>query len=437
MKKIILIMVIFLFGNVFGSVDNEKYEQEEVAYFNYILTLLSIEEESSTFIFSGDDELKNIKERELRLYLDRYFPKYNSSQILFHFGKYYEEVDDELRAKLTYLKHLFYFPNSKYSAKIKKNIRDLIAKNRRKSEMDIKLMKILDRGLPNTKIEVIESQRLYIMTLINLGNDDVDPIIEEAFFKLQVMAKPDDRPDEIIFWYAIFNSNMRKFKIAIEEYDKIGLIYPNSKYLARAIYKSAYIKEIEMKEYKRAIDRYNNVIEKFPNDSLALKSLQKIALIYYEKLDQSNIALEKYREIIENYSDKKAELDARFKRGEIYRKVSRPLDFAIEEYQIIVDEWSDNTEVAGNAMEIIGDIKVEMSELHLAIKQFVALADKYPKYKKNPEILYRSGGIAYDDLEEYKLAKKMYMRIVKDYPRSDYYSKSKKMIVKINKKMEK
>jgi TolA-binding protein len=294
-------------------------------------------------------------------------------------------------------------------------------------------IKIIQEGIkkyPDDN-QIVAGKSLLVSSYYKLGN------YQEAIALLNILTREyPDYKDRSLWEYrkAYIGYKEENWQAAIGGFKQYLKDYPKEEREPFALY---YISKIykKLKNYNLAIEYANKFLKDYPNHDLAEKAELIIAhSLLREK--QYEEAEKKYKEFINKHKES-ANLDrAYYFLGSCYAesaKWSRDkrelLKQALNYYSIVINDYSDS--VWGHlATADIGYTYYRLSDYEQAIAY-------YKKYIKDEKSEKRLGnklfflGACYERLGNIDEAKKLYNRIIKNYPNTKWEEHAKKALKKI------
>jgi len=149
--------------------------------------------------------------------------------------------------------------------------------------------------------------------------------------------------------------------------------------------------------------------------------------VYYFEADSLDLALNGdgnnlgFLDIIDLYGRTKAANLAEFYAGTSFLKKGN-YNQAI---QYLKDFSSDDLLLQARAYSLIGDAYMQLGNFDEAVNYYKKAADYNPNKYFTPQYLMKAA-LAYEKLNNYKSAKEMYDRIIKDFATSNEYQEAKK-----------
>ena len=105
--------------------------------------------------------------------------------------------------------------------------------------------------------------------------------------------------DYALYQTALVNGLQRNYSQKILDLSKLTANYPNSPYVASALYEQGRAYQ-QTDQPEQAIQAFRRIINEYPNTDLARKASAETALIYYQT-DKYDLAIAAYKDVIANY----------------------------------------------------------------------------------------------------------------------------------------
>jgi len=191
----------------------------------------------------------------------------------------------------------------------------------------------------------------------------------------------------------------------------------------RALYKSGVYHQLQAREskdrqqYQLAARQYEQYLDFFPHDSLNYKVNYYLAECYYDLGEYEKAALE-YKKVYTIYPDNDYMEDAAYNAVLSFYKASEqakdtnPIRFSVDEFYGLIGTVT--IEVGNPAMQ----------QLILTSNEFVR---RYPKSPRTVEILMKEAEVL-NSLSRYDLSRRIYLKVVRDFPHSDQFGRAAIMI---------
>ena len=195
------------------------------------------------------------------------------------------------------------------------------------------------------------------------------------------------------------------------------------KLVKQALYKSAVYHQLQgrenkdAQEYRAAADLYQKYLKYFPEDSLNYKVNYYLAECFYD-LGEYSRAAEEYKKVYTAYPENDYMEEAAYNCILSYYKAAEqagdtdPQKFTLSEFYGLIGTTS--LEVGNPAMK----------EFILASNDFVR---RYPNSPRTVEILMKEAEVL-NSLSRYDLSRRIYLKVVKDFPHSDQFGRAAIMI---------
>ncbi|MDD5582829.1 MAG: tetratricopeptide repeat protein [Candidatus Marinimicrobia bacterium] len=401
--------------------------KREQAYYTYLFDLMK-EEKDTRFLLKAD-ELSEIKEKELWLYLDIYFPDLNSGEVLIQLARVYEDEHKISAAKLTYLKYLFFFPDSVNRSYIKKQIEILIERD--PDPHDI----LLSEYLMDTRMNALEGSPhyLYLRAMADIGYPDCEFLFEREIRRFQQEEENPNHVSQALIWFADMLTRQKHYQLAISQLKKVVTVYPESSYIPQALYMMAGIYRNNLGESQKAADIYEQIRVEYPKNFYAPKALLIRASIQEKEMKDFVAALSDYEKVVANYPGTLYAVEALKNMGRIYRTLSKSSDLAIRQYETIKREYGFYWQEAAEAMITLAELYEEKGDYDHAVKEILELYERYPNYEKVPNQLLKAASLREEKLGDKKGAKEIYTIVIAQYPETRASEKARKVLAKVEK----
>jgi TolA-binding protein len=412
---------------VSASVYSTEDLKREQALYQYLLEL--VEQKSESRFFWKNRELAELKKAELSLYLEKYLPDLNSGEVLIRLARVYQDEKEGDAAKLTYLKYLFYFPESSNLSYISEQVHKLAEKypNPRDSILYDYLSDEYRNTLQGcTRFKVIRA-------MADLGYADGEPLFDREMHRYQVESPDDENIDRTLFWYAEMLHERKMFRSAIWQLEKIIKVYPGSSYIPRAIYYAAEIIRKDLKESRTALEKLKTLAEKYPEDKLAPKALLMRGDIYEKDMKDPVAALTEYESVQSQYAGKREAIEALNNMGRIYQTLSKSPELALKQYGKIKKEYAFYPVDAAKAMIVIAGLYEKQGNYSEAVQEIEELYKRYPEYTKVADQLLKAAGFLEKQLSNPDKAITLYEILVSEYPETPASAKAAKALNKLQK----
>ncbi len=404
----------------------EDLEREQALY-QYLLTL--IEEESESRFFWKNEELPELKINELSLYLETYLPDLNSGEVLIRLGRVYEDQKATDKAKLTYLKYLFYFPESSNLSYIKEQIRKLAEKY--PDSRDSILYDYLSddyrksiQGSPRFKV---------IRAMADLGYPGGETLFDREMRQYQVESRYNRNIDKALYWYAEILQDQKLSRSAIWQLEKIIKVYPESPMVPRAMFTSAEIYRHNLKDSRTALETLKTLSDRFPEHNLAPAALLMRGDIYEKEMKDQVAALTEYEQVQDRYAASRDAVAALKNMGRIYQSLSKSPELALKQYTKIKNDYGMYSDDAADAIVTIAGLHEKQGDYSMAVEEIEELYNRYPDYTEVADQLLKAAGFLEKQLSNPDKAITFYEIIVSEYPDTSASSKARKALNKLQK----
>ncbi|MCD6235294.1 MAG: tetratricopeptide repeat protein [Candidatus Marinimicrobia bacterium] len=402
--------------------------KREQAFYQYLLQLME-EKSSGSLFFLKNTELPELQKRELSLYLDMYLPVLNSSEVLIRLSRVYEDQKEPRLAKLTYLKYLFYFPESANLTYIKEQIKLLMETYPDPRDT------LLSAYLKDETRESMEGSTLfkYIRAIADIGYPGCEPLFEKEILRFQKESQVGDRVDRALIWYADILKNQKRYKSAVSQLQKVVTVYPESPEVPVAIYNMAEIYRNYLKESGTAFEKFRGISIKYPESKLAPRAILMSGEIQEKDLKDPVAALTEYEKIPTAYPGNRYAVTALKNMGRIYQTLSKSSELAFKQYEIIKNEYASFYSDAAEAMITIAGLHVAGGEYRKAVEEIRELYERYPEYDKTPDQLIKAGRFLEKELADREGAIEIYTILITQYPETKASEKARKALAKLQK----
>ena len=417
------------------SLTNAAYDQEmENRYFQYIISLRKVFEANRSAGGKTSLELTDFLQKEYETYLNSYFPRAHSSQVLAELARFYVLQDQPQKAKLICFKHLVFLPRSPYFASELQLMKKLMPPPASRTDADILLLQLSD-------IESMSSMHAaekYLSALVELRNFPHIAFLTAEFLNTHSR-------------YASMLSNgdqiMEKFQVMLKERNlaitaqmmtkRLEFFYPQSPILAEAQFRNILLSRHHFRDYEGAIQQAEDFISRFPAYHKAPEAQLLIGQIYIQNLRQKLKALEAYRKVTERYAGTAQAAEAHFARAEIYLRSSRNYEPALGEYEAIASVYAHFQASAKEALALKAILFEKEGNFEKAIETYDRILEFKPDAEEAATVLIKSAQIAEKKLKDLPQAALRYQKFLQVYPQHAQSKSIKSRLLSIEKKMEK
>lgn len=270
-----------------------------------------------------------------------------------------------------------------------------------------------------------------------------------------------DTPEEQFAWAMGFY-NDKNWDRAIEEFDKLPVVFPNSKLAAEGVYHAGLSWE-EKQDLAKAADSYQKLIDRYPYSDRIKDAVKrefeianqfasgtKIKVIGVPVLPGAEKALELYRHIVKNAPFGSYGAEAQFRIGELYKAMAE-YEEAQKAYQAVVDEYPQSELVNKARYQIaycsmLSSKKLTYNEdaAEKAMEEFEEFKKQFPKDQyaleadESIKVLRREKAAAdfetasfYEKQKKLASAKVYYQEIVNRYPETPAAERAKERLTRI------
>jgi len=402
--------------------------KREQAHYQYLLQLME-EKSPESFLPLKDTELPELKKKELSLYLDMYLPELNSSEVLIRLSRVYEDQKESQFAKLSYLKYLFYFPESTNLTYIKEQINQLMETYPDPRDT------LLSFYLKDETRESLEGSILfrYIRAVADIGYPECEPLFEKEIYRFQKESQTGDRVDRALIWYADILKNQKLYTSAVSQLQKLVTVYPDSPEVPYAFYTMAELYRDNLKESRMALETLRKISAGYPDSRLAPKAILMSGDIQEKDLKDPVAALTEYEKVPAAYPGSRHAVTALKNMGRIYQTLSKSSELAFKQYEIIKNEYASFYSDAADAMITIAHLYEANGEFRKAVEEIRELYERYPEYEKTPDQLLKAGGFLEKELADGDGAIEIYTILITQYPETKASEKARKALAKLQK----
>lgn len=197
---------------------------------------------------------------------------------------------------------------------------------------------------------------------------------------------------------------------------------------------------------------FKEIMQLYPESVYSSRSKLGIADSYYKEKDSASLvmAVAEYQEYVNLYPYSPDAVYAKHRIGMCYSKQMRKPErdqtntlATIKAFEALIQQYP-NTPEAEAGKKSIAEARQALATHHFqigyynykyyafegAISRFKQVIDEFPEFKKMDKLFYFTGN-AYYKLKNYDSAVSFFQRILGNYPKSRYVSRSKKMITRI------
>ncbi len=402
--------------------------KREQAHYQYLLQLME-EKSPESFLPLKDPELPDLKKKELILYLDMYLPELNSSEVLIRLSRVYEDQKEPQFAKLSYLKYLFYFPESTNRTYIKEQLNQLMETYPDPRDT------LLSLYLKDETRESLEGSIMfkYIRAMADIGYPECEPLFEKEIYRFQKESQTGDRVDRALIWYADILKNQKRYTSAVNQLQKVVIVYPDSPEVPYALYTMAEIYRENLKKSRTALEKLREISTRYPDNRLAPKAILMSGDIQEKDLKDPVAALTEYEKVPTAYPGTRYAVTALKNMGRIYQTLSKSSELALKQYEIIKNEYASFYFDAAEAMVTIALLHEASGEFRKAVEEIRELYERYPDYEKTPDQLLKAGRFLEKELADEDGAIEFYTILIPHYPDTKTSEKARKALAKLQK----
>lgn len=271
-----------------------------------------------------------------------------------------------------------------------------------------------------------------------------------------------DTPEDQFSWAMTFYES-KDWDRALEEFDKLPSVYPNSRLSAEAVYYRGLCFE-EKDDLAKAADAYQRLIDSYPYSDRIKDAVRrefeiagkfaegdKMKLLGVPLLDGKQKALELYQHIVKNAPFGSYGPEAQFKIGEVYRSMG-DYDEARKAYQAVIDEYPQSElatkakyQIAYSAMLASRHVQYNDQLTEKAIQEFEGFKQSFPQDAQAVEAdesikLLRAQkaqetlGVAefYQKRNRLSSAKVYYQEVIDRFPETPAAAESQKRIERLS-----
>ncbi|HAE87520.1 TPA: hypothetical protein DCG86_05805 [Candidatus Marinimicrobia bacterium] len=402
--------------------------EREQAHYQYLLQLME-KKSPESFLPLKDTELSELKKKEITLYLDMYLPELNSSEVLIRLCRVYEDQKEPQLAKLSYLKYLFYFPESSNLTYIKEQLTQLMETYPDSRDT------LLSFYLKDETRESLEGsiQYRYIYALADIGYPGCESLFENEIYRFQKESQTGDRVDRALIWYADILKNQKQYTSAVSQLQKVVTVYPDSPEVPYALYNMAKLYRENLKESRMALEKLREISAKYPDSWLAPEAILMSGDIQEKDLKDPIAALTEYEKVPTAYPGTRFAVTALKNMGRIYQTLSKSSELAFKPYEIIKNEYASFYSDAAEAMVTIAHLNAANGEFRKAVEEIRELYERYPEYEKTPDQLLKAGRFLEKELADRDGAIEIYTILITQYPETKVSEKARKALAKFQK----
>ncbi len=211
-----------------------------------------------------------------------------------------------------------------------------------------------------------------------------------------------------------------EYQKAIETYDKLLRDYPVSLYNDYIQYQLG-VAFLKSSKYDAAIMAFRKLENDFPNSKLLDEAAYALGLAYFQMKDYS-ASEEAFRKLKQEFKSSNLGAQATYLLGTSLYNQSK-FQEAIEVFKDIARLYSGDKELMQKAEFEIAECYYQMGNEKEAISRFKALRSKYPDSNLTAEIMWWLGQFYYRS-KELALAKRYFISIIRDFPKSSLVASS-------------
>lgn len=357
-----------------------------------------------------DENLHTFLISELQHFLKTFQGGNYSDLALSHLGKIYEEKGDITEAMASYVKVLFLYPQSPYKSEWAQLIWSAVTNKKFLSGHNNEVIKIdKNRSLKDGYYD-------YLFFLINLDQPSLGKWLLSSCREYLQLFPEDKKNDQVLFWIANIYEKMGKQKEADASYLKLEMLYPESKLLARSLFRRSKILCSKFKQYEEAVVLLDRIVTKYPESKIAANALFQMATIKEKRQKAYTQAIADYYNLVKNYPEDKKVIQALFTIARINYKKLKNYSETISAYNEIVNR--DTTQLDGLiALEKIASIyKNKLKDLEKTVDTLERIADLNTNYETAAKKLYLAASICEKKLKDDKRAVYYYQLVLDKSP---------------------
>jgi TolA-binding protein len=250
---------------------------------------------------------------------------------------------------------------------------------------------------------------------------------------------------------------LKKYDLAIKEYNQLVSKHPRSKLAPQALYWTA-MAHMEAGETEEAINSLRKIAKDYPKDKLAAEGMNRIGGIYFDS-ERYAEAVEVFQDILEKYPNSGAVPEAGYYMGksqlemnntgkakeafayvisktpthpmadksrlELARIMSSTDEFSEAEKYAVEVIRNRTDDIAAEAQYILGEIYFKRGDYQEALLNYLRVKHLYPSYES---WLVRSefgAGKCYEKMGDVESAKKLYEAIEKRHGGDNFGEEAK------------
>jgi len=375
-----------------------------------------------------DKEMMTTLLNELDAWLITYADEDTGDDALLLKADLQTRLGDTKGAIVTFMRHVYEYPNSDLSFTLISKLSRMIDKNI-SSKLKPALEKVRQGSKKTTKAERMAD------FLIQMSDGALDyfyePMIQEfeAFFS----KYPEyGRTDEVVLALGKFNASHAFYQSAVFQFNEIAAVYPDSPLKAQAKVLAASVYENNLRQYDKAMALFQSIVNDFPNSDAARASYVRIAQLA-EKQSQYTLAVEAYRTLITKYPNTEDAYTAFINEAELLRQKMEDPTGAVTVLAQAADMFKGNADKSVKALTLAASIAAkDKKDYELQIKMLDRLVAEYPDAEPSPQALFDSASISAEYLKDPDRAALKYQQLIDRYPGNSLVKKAEKAIKKLS-----
>lgn len=348
--------------------------------------------------------------KDLDAWLSINSDKSNSDKVLELKAKVQTELKDYKGAILTYIKHIYAYPQSNVNLTVRSQLATLVD-----AHVDRKLaqeVNTIAKGDNSSK----KADRLAAM-LEKLAGATAEffyePLVQE-FITFSADYPDYARADELQKSLAGVFLAKNQPQTAIMAYNKLLAVYPNSALKASVRMEIASVLANNLKDYDQAIEIYQDVTNAHPGTAEAAQSYVRIGELS-ELRKKYALAVSVYDKIIALYPKTDSAFNAFTAKANIQRKSQSLPKEAYDTLNAQADMFKGEVRVVPVLLLAVEVAKRDLKDFKLAANALDRVATEYPNSKEAPVALLDEGEIYAEHLGNKDKAKELYERVLGSY----------------------
>ncbi|MFQ5900728.1 MAG: tol-pal system YbgF family protein, partial [Thermodesulfobacteriota bacterium] len=203
-----------------------------------------------------------------------------------------------------------------------------------------------------------------------------------------------------------------RYKEAIEEYEALVTVHPQSEFSPKAIYKIGIIRMLYLSDYDKALETFKRLSSLFPESMEARLSRRHAADIYMNNIEDYKRAVFEYQQLIDDGVIDDPDM-AQFNIAVAYLKLGDLAQARIE-FRDLIERYPASPLTAQAYYQVANSFLLE-GEGEEAIKEYEKVIEVYPD---SPFYIESQFGIAMllEEMGKLKEALSLYNTIEKEYP---------------------